>query len=85
MEKFIKRNQGKIFLICAIFTMWCFYTVVKGGGAVMPRIQTLETDLDQTFKALHYKLIKHDRSIHYGRYPQGKPLSAAKRRSWDKP
>ena len=42
MEKWIKNNQQKIGLLCALFIMYCFYTIVKDGGAVIPRVEALE-------------------------------------------
>lgn len=46
MEKWIEKNQNKIFLVCAIFTMWCFYSVVHQGGNLIPRIHSIEYELN---------------------------------------
>ena len=45
MEKWIKNNSQKIFLLCAIFTMWCFYSIVSQGGSIIPRIEVLESEI----------------------------------------
>ena len=43
IEIWVKNNQYKIGFLCVLFIMWCFYSIVKGGGAIIPRVETLET------------------------------------------
>ena len=53
MEKWIKANEGKLFLLAGIFTLWCFYSVVHQGGSIIPRIERLESTKPVTLNHTH--------------------------------
>ena len=67
MENWIKNNQNKLLLLCAIFTMWCFYSIVNQGGRIIPRIKVLEREILEIEKLKYFSL------NHTHRYYDGKP------------
>lgn len=62
IENFILKNQQKIFIIFIMFAMWCFYSVVSDGGAIIPRIEKLEK---------HNHIHVHENPEHNHRYHDG--------------
>ena len=50
--------------------MWCFYSIVKQGGGIIPRVKALEIESiihKQRAEEFSFRLIEHIESIHYGR------------------
>ena len=68
MERLIERNKEKIFILCVLFTMWCFYSIVRQGGMVSQRLQSLEGSVTQRLQTLKESLELSEQIILSNRY-----------------